>query len=229
MNSSRMQYLTALGIGAVAFLVAPGVRAAGAQSESQLKAFFEGKTVRVMIEMPGTAEGIDIYPEMAQPVDFPKYAGRLKRFGTAYRTGDQAVVTRIKVKNDLIEFQLGGGGYGTFGDEAGSYVGVPLAPKTAREKNLEREVEQTRNPAERKRIREELDALRQDRQREDVRNQALVAQAEQVKEANVRERRMDGGSRFNLRYKAEVPLNAVTPEAIMRALEPYLAFPSRDN
>jgi hypothetical protein len=50
------------------------------------------------------------------------------------RRGDQVLVTKVKVKKDLIEFQLGGGGYGTFGDDASPHVNVPLAAKTQREK-----------------------------------------------------------------------------------------------
>jgi hypothetical protein len=43
------------------------------------------------------------------------------------------LVTKVKVKDDLIEFQLGGGGYGTFRDDASSNVFVPSASKTERE------------------------------------------------------------------------------------------------
>ena len=178
------------------------------------------------LEMPGAQEGVDVYPGAGQALDFPKYASRLKRFGTAYRAGDQAMVTRVKLKNDLIEFQLGGGGYGTFGDDANSYVGVPLLPKTEREKNLEKDVQRITNPAQQRRIREELDALRRDRQREDVRNQAEALQAQHMKDGNIRQRRTEGGSRFNIRYKLGVPGEAITPEAVMRALEQYVDFAS---
>src|SRR6266576_535954 len=109
---------------------------ARAQSEDQLRTFFEGKTVRLKIEMPGTEDGVDVYPGTAHPIDFPKHATRLKRAGTALRRGDEVLVTKLKVKKDLIEFQLGGGGYGTFGDDASSNVFVPSASKTEREKNL---------------------------------------------------------------------------------------------
>jgi len=224
MHNSRIRFGKALGIGAMILL--PTAHPAMAQSESQLRAFFEGRTVALKLEMPGAAEGVDVYPGAAHAIDFPKYAGRLKRFATAYRAGDQALVTKVKVKDDLIEFQLGGGGYGTFGDDASAYVGVPLLPKTEREKNLEREIERTTNPARRRRIREELDDLRRDRQKEDARNQVEAAQAEQVKEANIRQRRAEGGSRFNLRYQRVVPGEALTPEAVMRALEPYVDFSS---
>ena len=207
-------------------ILAPFARPASAQSESELRSFFEGKTVVVKLEMPGAQEGVDVHPGAAHPIDFPKHAERLKRFGTAFRNGDEALVTRIKVKGDLIEFQLGGGGFGTFGDDAYSYVGVPLTPKTEREKNLEKDLKRAVAPGQQRRMREELDALRRDRQREDVRNQAEAIQAGQVKEANIRQRRIDGGSRFNIRYNGAVPAEALTPEAVMRALEQYLGFPS---
>jgi len=198
--------------------------AALAQSEDRLRTFFEGKTVRVKIEMPGTEDGVDVYPGTAHPIDFPKHATRLKRSGTALRRGDEVLVTKLKVKKDLIEFQLGGGGYGTFGDDDSPNVFVPSAPKTEREKNLEKDLEKTTNPIQRRRMSEELDALRRDRQRENARNQAEAAQARQTKEANIRQRRLEGGSRFNLRYNPVVPSEALTPDGVMQALAEYVDF-----
>src|SRR5213082_1644761 len=72
-----------------------------AQSENQLRTFFEGKTVRVKIEMPGTEDAVDVYPGTAHPIDFPKHATRLKRTGTALRRGDEVLVTKVKVKKDI--------------------------------------------------------------------------------------------------------------------------------
>ena len=66
------------------------------------------------------------------------------------------------------------------------------------------------------------------RQREDVRNQADAAQAQQIREVNIRQRRAEGGSRFNIRYKPVVP-GEITPEAVMRALEQYVDFSSLDS
>src|SRR6185295_16422606 len=88
-----------------------------AQTEDQLKRAFEGRTVLVKLDMPGSDDGIDVYPGLSQSVDYPALAGRLKRYGTAVRRGQEIMVTKIRIKKDLIEFQLGGGGYGTFGDD----------------------------------------------------------------------------------------------------------------
>jgi hypothetical protein len=195
-----------------------------AQSEEQIRTFFEGQSVRLKIEMPGTSEGVDVYPDLAQPIDFPKHASRLKRNGTALRRGEEVLITKIKLKSDLIEFQLGGGGYGTFGDDTSPYVTADVTPKTQREKNLERDIPKTSDPAVLRRLKEELDALKSARIRADARNRAEASQAQQIKEANIRQRRLEGGSRFNLRYKPQVPPDAVTPEAIMQALAPYVDF-----
>jgi hypothetical protein len=199
-------------------------RPALAQSEEQLRAFFEGKNVVVRIEMPGTEDGVDVYPGAVQPIVFPDLAKRLKQYGTALHRGDQALVTKVKVKKDLIEFQLGGGGYGTFGDDASPHINVASAPKTARERDLEKDLEHTTDPAERRRLHEQIDRMRRDRQREDTRNQARVAEARQIKEANIRQRRAEGGSRFNLRYKPAVPAEALTPAGVMAALAEYVDF-----
>lgn len=208
---------------AVSLLVA-ATQPAQAQTEEQLRTFFEGKAVIVRMEMPGAQEGVDVYPGRLQPIDFPRHAGRLKEYGTAIRRGDEVLVTKVKVKKDLIEFQLGGGGYGTFGDDASSSVHVPAASKTQREKNLEKDIEKTRDPVLKRALSEERDALRKEREREDARNRAQAAQAQQIKEANIRQRRLEGGSRFNIRYEPAVPFEALKPEMVMQALAEYIDF-----
>ena len=196
-----------------------------AQSEAALKEYFEGKTVKVKIAMPGTEDGVDIYPGAAKPLDYPRHADRLKDNGTALRAGDEALVTKIKVKSKLIEFQLDGGGYGTMGDETSSTVSVSDAPKTKREQNLEGELKRTSDPARRREIKEELDDLKADRERENARNRANVAEAQETRKANIRQRRLEGGSRFNIRYQDGVPQTVLNPDGIMAALAAYVEFP----
>ena len=207
-------------------LLAALARPVFAQTEAQIRSYFEGQTIRVKLDMPGTSEGVDVYPGTSQPIDYPKHASRLKRFGTAYRRGEEALVTKLKVKNDLIEFQLGGGGFGTFGDDGSSSVYVPTASKTEREKNLERDLPKATDPVARRKMKEELDALKRSREREDARNRAEAEQARQIKAANIRQQRLEGGSRFNLRYRPVVPGEVITPEGIMRALADYVEFDS---
>jgi hypothetical protein len=196
-----------------------------AQSEAALKEYFEGRTVKVKIAMPGTESGVDIHPGTARPLDFPRHADRLKDNGTALKPGDEAMVTRIKVKSKLIEFQLDGGGYGTMGDETSSGVSVGSTPRTKREQNLEGELKRETDPVKRREMKEELDDLKKDREREDARNRAALAEAEESKKANIRQRRLEGGSRFNIRYDNGVPASALAPEAVKAALAAYVEFP----
>ncbi len=205
-------------------LLIPPLAAAHAQSEAALKDYFEGRTVKLKLAMPGAEDGVDVYPGTPKPLDFPRHADRLKDYGTALRTGDQALVTKVKVKAKLIEFQLDGGGYGTSGDETSSSVNVGSAPKTKREQNLEGELKREKDPVRRRAIKEELDDLKARREREDARNRASVAEAQESKKANIRQRRLEGGSRFNIRYRDGVPAAALTPEAIRQALAAYVDF-----
>ena len=201
-----------------------GVPQLQAQSEAVLRQHFEGKTVTMKLAMPGTEDGVDIYPTAETPLDFPRYADRLKDNGTAIRSGESVMITKIKVKSKLIEFQLGGGGYGTTGDETSSNVGVSSSPKTKREKNLEAELKRETDPNKQRDMREEIDKLRSDREREDARNRAAVAEAQEQKKQNIRQRRLEGGSRFNIRYRDGVPASALTPESIKQALAEYVSF-----
>jgi hypothetical protein len=194
------------------------------QSEAALKEYFEGRTVTPKLALPGTENGVDIYPGSARPLEYPRYADRLKDYGTAIKAGEPVIVTKIKVKSRLIEFQLGGGGYGTFGDETSSNVGTGAAPKTKRERNLEADLKRETDPAKKRSIREELDELKAEREREDARNRSVVAEAEEHRKQNIRQRRLEGGSRFNLRYSDQVPAEALRPEAVMAALAQYVDF-----
>ena len=195
-----------------------------AQSEAALKEHFEGKTVTLKIAMPGTENGVDIYPADPRPLDYPRYADRLKDFGTSIRAGGTAMITKIRVKSKHVEFQLDGGGYGTMGDETSSDIHTSTTPKTKREQNLEVELKRTTDPVRKRQIKEELDDLRKEREREDARNRAEVADAEAQKESNIRQRRLEGGSRFNIRYRDRLPDEALTPDGIKAALAEYVAF-----
>jgi hypothetical protein len=207
----------------IAGLLAPG--ALHGQSEAALREYFEGRTVQVKLAMPGAEDGVDIYPGTSKPLDYPRHASRLKQYGTAIKPGTEALVTKVKVKSNLIEFQLDGGGYGTMGDETSSSVSVPNTPKTKHEQNLEGELKRTSDPARRRAIKEELDDLKAEREREDARNRASVAEAQEAKKANIRQRRLEGGSRFNLRYREGVPASALTAESVKAALAAYVDFP----
>jgi hypothetical protein len=204
-----------------AFLVAAPLRAQDAQSISQ---FFEGKQVVVKIDMPGSQQGIDIYPQRDGMLDAKAYGKRIKSFPAALHNGDAVMITTVKVKDKLIEFQLGGGGFGTFGDDTDTSVKFTPAPKSNREKDLENQLANTDDPDEKARIRRELDYVRSRRERDDQRNRAIAEDAAREKRDQVDQDRMKGGSRFNLKYDGKVPPD-ITPQDIMAALSQYVSFP----
>ena len=208
-----------------ALLAAP---CAFAQSEDALKTYFEGKTVVVELDMPATQNGIDVYADARRPIDFDDYSARLKATGIAIRAGDRVMVTKVKVKDKLVEFQLGGGGYGTAGDDTDTSVYVPSTPKSNREKTLERDIKEEQDSARKRRMQNELDDLRKEREREDQRNKAVSLAASEEKKRRIAEQRLHGGSRFNIRYDDGVPRGA-TPGGIMAALADYVEFPSADG
>jgi hypothetical protein len=207
-----------------ALMLAFGAAPMAAQSETALKEYFEGRTVSSKLALPGTENGVDVYPGSPRPLDYSRYADRLKDFGTAIKAGEPVTITKIKVKSKLIEFQLGGGGYGTFGDETSSNISTAPAEKTKREKNLETELRRETDPAKKRAMKEELDDLKSAREREDARNRSAVAEAQEHRKQNIRQRRLEGGSRFNLRYADQVPPEALTPDAVMAALGQFVDF-----
>lgn len=213
-------------VNAFLVLVTLAASAALAQSEADLKRFFEGKHVTVRLDMPGTHHGVDIYTDRDPKADMGKYSSRLKQYGISIREDDRVLVTLIRVTKKNIEFQLAGGGYGTWGDSSGlPSVPSTYTPKSDREKRLERELDRAPE-AEKRRIRDELDRERRDRQRADryARDRAESIRIE--RERMIHERRREGGSRFNVWYpEGRLQESVPSPAELMRALAEYVDFP----
>jgi hypothetical protein len=89
------------------------------------------------------------------------------------------------------------------GDDTSTHVYVPGSTKSNREKDLERAVRHEADSRAKKRMERELDDLRSSRNREDALALALAAQASQAKEDSLRQRALEAGSRFNIRFPAE--------------------------
>ena len=195
-----------------------------AQDEAALRSFFEGKSVIVKLDMPGTSAGVDVYPDAARPMDTSAYALRLKANGIAIHNGQSVTVTKVHVKDKLIEFQLDGGGFGTMGDDSSTVVVAPYVGKSSRERDVEQRLKSEKDPERRKRLQRELNDLRDERERENQRNRTAAAAAEEQKKERVAFQRLQGGSRFNVRYNEGVP-PGLGPDGVMRALAEYVEFP----
>src|SRR6185436_9373177 len=162
-----------------------------AQSEAVLREAFEGKTVRVRIDMPATSAGINVRPEEKPPVDYVRLGDLMKREGTSLRAGDLVMVTKVKTYKNLVEFQLGGGGYGTFGDMMHSSPTSSAADlgKSGREKDLEDQIRRSSDPARKKSLERELKDERRHRESENARSQAEANQANELREGNIQQLR----------------------------------------
>jgi hypothetical protein len=196
---------------------------AAAQNEAALKSYFEGRRITVRMDMPGDADGVDVHADARVAVDYGKYKDKLKRYGTAIHAGETVVVTLVKVKKDLIEFQLGGGGFGTFGDDTSTSANIPLVEKSSRERELEKRIKDEDDRDRRRRLERELDDLRDRRDRENSRIMAERARIEEQKRLRIAEERLRGGSRFNLRYEDRVPAG-MRSEDVVSALAEYVDF-----
>ena len=152
------------------------------------------------MDMPATQRGVDLYPDRQPSVDFREYSARVREFGVALKPGDRIMVTTVRVKKKNIEFQLGGGGYGVFGDDTG-YVYVPEESKSRREKDLEKWIKDERDYDRRRRMQRELDDLRRDRERENRRARSESRELTAQKESEIASKRLDAGSRFNLWFE----------------------------
>ena len=210
-------------LAALAALAVPS-QGALAQNEAALRAAFEGKSLTVKVDMPATSKGVDVFPQESMPVNWREMANRMKEFGTALKPGQQVMITKVVVKKDShIEFQLGGGGWGTFGDRVNSSSSVSAATEseTKEERDLKARIKAAQGPTERKRLEKELANARSERERENSKAKAEAAQANEAREANLRVKRAESGSRFNIRYRNGIPPFALTPQGVAEALAAY--------
>jgi hypothetical protein len=194
-----------------------------AQSPDAVSQYFEGKQVVVLMDMPATQKGVDLKMDRPNPLDASSYGSRIKGAGVAIHNGEAVMITKVKFKDKSIEFQLGGGGYGTFGDQTMAQSNYKPAEKSDREKELERQLQDETDPDRRLDLQRELDYLRRKRERDDARNKAIDDQHVAEQEARIIDARMRGGSRFNLIYPGKVP-PGLTPQDVMTALAQYISF-----
>ncbi len=199
--------------------------ALGAQTDP-IASYFTGKEVLVKIDMPGTQQGIDLKFDQDNPMNWKEYSNRLKKFGVAIPKGATARVTGVVVKNDRIEFQLDGGGFGTFLDDSNTTVNAKTVDKSDYEKQLERDISNTTDPDRRRQLQRDLDRERSRRERQNDNNAAAAQVASQIKAQQVADSRIRGGSRFNLRWSNSIPPDQKNPEAVMKLLSEYVSFPA---
>jgi hypothetical protein len=208
----------------LATLALVSTSASGQGGAAAIQSYFTGKQVIVKIDMPGSQKGVDLRFNKATPMDWKEYGSRVKQFGVAIHQGDVARVTAVVVKNDIIEFQLDGGGFGTFGDDTNTTVTAKPVEKSDYEKSLEKQIADTDDPDKKKQLQRDLDRERARRERQDAVNQQQAQYASQVKAQTVAQNRVAGGSRFNLRWSGSIPTDELTPEAVMQRLSEYVDF-----
>lgn len=194
-----------------------------ATAQSSLQNAFLGREVEVKIDMPGTQQGVDLNFSSGQPLDWRQYSQRIKGFGVAIRKGDTPTVTAVIVKKDRIEFQLDGGGYGTFWDDT-SGVSARMIPKSNYERQLESDIDRETDARRKDQLRRDLDRERSRREREQWAENSRAQIANQIKQSEIAQKRTQGGSRFNLRWNGRIPESELTPEAIMQRLSPWVDF-----
>lgn len=210
---------------AILFVVSFSPLCWSAQSgQATLQNYFVGRQVRLKIDMPGTAKGVDLRVDAGDPMDWRQYSSRLKECGPAIRSGDRSTVTTIIVKKNLIEFQLDGGGFGTFWDDSSTTVTPYHVGKSDYEKRLEREIQDTTDEKRRRELQRELDRERSRRDREQAADNRAAMIASEMKQQQVADKRMRGGSRFNLRWAGTIPADQLTPDALMKLLDTYVDF-----
>ena len=213
--------------GIATLLLLCAASAAQAQSEDALRQYFEGRRVVLHQDMPATQLGVDVSATWngAGRMAFDAYSRSLRTYGVSLAKGASPLVTKVKVKGDTIEFQLDGGGYGVFGDITDPAVSWTPVPKSNREKELERRLDDETDRRERDRITHELDDLRRRRDRENDRRRHDAEEQTRINADAIASKRAQGGSRFNLHFPEKLTPEQMRPDLVVRALAEYASCP----
>lgn len=190
-----------------------------AQSEAALWEALEGRTAIAKVDLPATKSGVNINPDASPAANNVQYGKQLRQFGASARRRESVTVTDVKVSPKSVEIDLGRSDSGT---DSSLQVYVSTA-KSAREKNLERGLENETDPARREKMEKELEELRARRAREDARLKAALAP---LKHGGQDSNRGDAATRFNLVFPSGVPSRALRPDYVMAALKPWIDFAS---
>jgi hypothetical protein len=195
-----------------------------AQDRGGLESYFTGKEVTVKLDLPGSQRGVDVNVDKAPPLNWNDYGKRVKEYGVAIPKGSTSRVTAFVLKKDRIEFQLDGGGFGTFGDDSSTTVASKRIEKSNYEKQLEADIANTDDEDRRRRLQKDLDRERDRRERQQAANDRAAQVASQMKSAQVADHRQGGGSRINLRWPGHIPEGELTPDAVIHVLSEYVDF-----
>ena len=202
---------------AVLALVPAGV---SAQNEKALRRAFEGRLVAPRLDMPATTGGVNVYPYRPTPLE-GDLGSDLAQHGVGVPMGRAARVTRIKVKGEHIEFQLGEGG-----ERQEPTFSTPYVGKSREESRIEKEIKETKDAKLKKRLEERRRDLEDRRRRERDRLAALerIEHELQVSRHTPEEWALMAGARFNVRFDTKVPREALTPEGFQALLERWVDF-----
>jgi hypothetical protein len=190
----------------------------------------EGREVRLLMDMPATAAGVDLHVQREPEIDAAEHARRLADYGVAIRQGQTALVTKLKVNKKNIEFQLGGGGYGTLGDDDGLVI-AKLDEPSPRQRELERERSRTTDSQRKREIDRELWQLREALRRQHAEAFRHAKALTAINQREIARKRLDGGSRFNIWYQDKrLEQWAPTTEELLYALASYVEIlPAADG
>ena len=188
-----------------------------AQSEAHLQQAFGGLTVAPKLDMPGASAGVNVRPENNPPTDASERARHLSNYEVGAKAGTPIKLTKIKVKDDMIEIHLGAGGLSTWSGQP-----QPPSPTPKSEQEFALEVAYGAEPERTKKaeIRKQIEALQRQRVAQDQRARERYDRAMEA----FRQGQRDSGSRFNLRFKKKLPPDALTPEGFRNYLAPYIDF-----
>jgi hypothetical protein len=211
-------------LSALSLVVLLGSGAASGADERALRSAFEGREVELLIDLPATTKGLDLYPSQRAQYDMGQHQARLMSDGIGVRQGSLATVTLIKVKGKHIEFQLGAGGQSQKPKKPSTYV-----PKSNFEKDLEDQLDDATTDEEKRRLRRMLEDARNRRKRQEKLQEALAEQEYRLLLGDRTEEDWDAmaGSRINVRYERGVPADVLTPAGLRRALDGYVNFEPR--
>jgi hypothetical protein len=186
--------------------------AAADPREDALRAALVGKYVIVKVDMPASHKGVDLRFDKEEPFNLSEHYSRIKEYDVAIREGDRVPITFVKLKDDLIEIHLAGGGFNWISDK--TTQSFSSTSKSNRESDLDKRIKNETDRQRKRQLEDERDDLRRERERRDDRRRREVEEFNVLAAERDRAKALRAGSRFNLRFKKNVPQGALTGDGV---------------
>lgn len=192
------------------------------QDVKNLQAELIGKQLTAQLNMPATAEGIDLHPNREELLDLESYTDRINQYDVSIQAGESAAVTKVELEENTIVIYLGLGGYEA-STESSSHLKKPNEGKSTKQIELEEALSQETDPSKVAQMKRELIKLKRNRSLAQGNKLTMAAEQKMIQSEQEKVKARNSGSRIYIKYE-DINQVELTISSIEKIISAYFRF-----